>query len=47
VIRYHLGMAYLKNGETKKASQELEKALSLDGSFDGAAEAREALADLK
>jgi len=45
-VRYHLGMSYLKNGEKEKARQELEKALSLDRSFDGSDEAKQALAGL-
>ena len=45
-VRYHLGMSYLKNGDRIKAKQELEKALSLNDSFDGSQEARKALADL-
>ena len=42
-IRYHLGLAYYKKGENEKARAALEKALSLDGPFDGAAEARRIL----
>jgi tetratricopeptide (TPR) repeat protein len=45
-VRYHLGMTYLKKGETEKAKQELEKALELKDSFEGAQEAKEALAGL-
>ena len=45
-VRYHLGMSYLKKGDTEKARQELEKALSLDSSFDGSDEAKKALAGL-
>ena len=45
-VRYHLGMSYLNNGEKEKARQELEKALSLDRSFDGSDEAQKALAGL-
>ena len=45
-VRYHLGMAYLKKGDTEKAKQELEKALELKDSFEGAQEAKEALAGL-
>ena len=47
VVRYHLGMAYARKGINEKARRELEKALSLDGSFKGAAEARTTLASLK
>ena len=45
-VRYHLGMSYLKKGATEKARQELEKALGLDGSFEGSEEAKKALAGL-
>jgi tetratricopeptide (TPR) repeat protein len=45
-VRYHLGMSYLKKGDTEKARKELEKALSLDGSFEGSAAAKKALAGL-
>ena len=45
-VRYHLGMSHLKNGDKEKARQELEKALSLDSSFEGSAEATNALAGL-
>ena len=45
-VRYHLGMSYLKKGDTEKARQELEKALSLDSSFEGSEEAKKALAGL-
>jgi Flp pilus assembly protein TadD len=46
VPHYHLGMAYLKNGQEDLAKLQLTKALSLDGSFPGAEEAREALKKL-
>jgi len=45
-VRYHLGMSYLKKGDNEKARKELEKALSLDESFEGAEEAKKALAGL-
>jgi len=45
-VRFHLGMAYYKKGENEKAKEALEKALSLDGSFDGAEEAKRVLAEL-
>jgi Flp pilus assembly protein TadD len=44
---YHLGMAYAGSGEKDKARASLQKALSLDGNFSGAAEARHALSGLK
>jgi Flp pilus assembly protein TadD len=43
---YHLGMAYLKKGETQKARTALQQALSLSTSFDGAAEAKQALSGI-
>jgi tetratricopeptide (TPR) repeat protein len=43
-VRYHLGMSYLKKSDNEKARRELEKALSLDSSFDGSDEAKKALA---
>jgi tetratricopeptide (TPR) repeat protein len=46
VVRYHLGLAYYKKGENDKAKQELEKALSLNASFDGADEAKKILAEM-
>lgn len=47
VIRYHLGMSYLKSGNRIMAAKELGKALSLDPAFDGAKEARKILAELR
>ena len=47
IVCYYLGMAYLKKGNSERARRELEKALSLGSSFNGAEEARKALADLK
>jgi Flp pilus assembly protein TadD len=44
---YHLGMAYAGNGEKDKARASLQRALSLDANFSGAAEARQALNGLK
>jgi Tfp pilus assembly protein PilF len=43
VIKYHLGMAYYKNGDKENAKKELEKALELDSKFSGAEEARATL----
>jgi tetratricopeptide (TPR) repeat protein len=43
---YHLGMAYAQAGDRVKARTALEKALSMSSTFDGAAEAKKALADL-
>ena len=45
-VKYHLGLAYFKKGEKEKAKEALEKALSLDGSFKGADEARKLLSEL-
>jgi tetratricopeptide (TPR) repeat protein len=44
---YHLGMAYAGSGDKDKARASLQKALSLDGNFSGAIEARQALLGLK
>ena len=44
-VRYHLGMAYLRNGENEKARVELEAALKL-GPFPQEGDARQALAGL-
>jgi Flp pilus assembly protein TadD len=41
-VRYHLGMAYLRNGDKEKARAELTAAVQL-GSFPGEDEARRAL----
>jgi Tfp pilus assembly protein PilF len=45
-VTYHLGMAYYKKGDLENARAELEKALQLDESFNGADEARRILAEL-
>jgi putative PEP-CTERM system TPR-repeat lipoprotein len=46
--QYHLGMTYAaKTGENAKAKEHLQKALALDPSFDGAADAKKTLASLK
>ena len=47
VILYHLGMAYLKAGQSNKARTTLEAALSGGASFTGTQDARLALAQLK
>lgn len=47
IYHYHLGMAYAGNGEKDKARAALERALSLDANFDGAAQARVTLTGLK
>ena len=46
VILYHLGMAYLKAGESGRARASLEAALAGDASFTGTQDARLALAQL-
>jgi tetratricopeptide (TPR) repeat protein len=46
VVRYHLGMAYHKNGNRDLARQELTKALSISKEFDGADEAKKTLESL-
>lgn len=47
LYRYHLGMAYLKAGQKDKARDSLQRALALDGNFDGARDARTALASIQ
>jgi Tfp pilus assembly protein PilF len=44
--QYHLGLALLKNGETAKAKESLQKALALKKDFPEAEEARRLLAGL-
>ena len=44
VFHYHLGMAYLGEGNLDKANASLQKALDLNPNFDGAADARAVLA---
>lgn len=46
LMHYHLGVAYLRTGDVAKATQSLKRALSLDGNFEGAADARSTLASL-
>ncbi len=46
VVQYHLGMAYAKNGDTDLAKAALQRALSLNETFEGAEEAKTVLADL-
>jgi Flp pilus assembly protein TadD len=45
-VHYHLGMAYFKKQEKELARASLETALSLKPDFNGAEEARKALAEL-
>lgn len=45
-FRYHLGMAYVVKGDARMARLHLEKALALQGDFDGASDARQELARL-
>jgi tetratricopeptide (TPR) repeat protein len=44
VCHYHLGMAYFKTARPQEAKSELEKALHLQSTFDGASEAKETIA---
>jgi Tfp pilus assembly protein PilF len=44
---YHLGLAYLKNGNKIGARQSLEHALKLNPTFDAAEDAKRVLATLK
>ncbi len=45
-LRYHLGMALLKNGNAKAAREHLEAALKSGTKFDGVEDARAALQGL-
>ena len=47
VYHYHLGMAYVATNNWAAARGSLEKALALRPDFDGAADARKALASIK
>jgi Tfp pilus assembly protein PilF len=47
VYHYHLGMAHFRNRDEGRARASLRRALELNGSFNGAAEARQALAQLE
>ena len=44
ICQYHLGLAYLKINDTRRAREALETALRIDPAFDGAADARVILA---
>lgn len=46
-IRYHLGMAYLKNGNREEAKRELKRALDLNHKFPEAEEAKTTLQAIK
>jgi putative PEP-CTERM system TPR-repeat lipoprotein len=43
---YHLGMAYLQAGDLDKSKRELQRSLAIRSNFDGADEARKALAGM-
>lgn len=45
--RYHLGLAYLKTGDTAHAREALQAALGLNAAFPGSADARAILASLR
>lgn len=47
LYQFHLGLAYLDAGERTKAKSALEQALRLNENFEGATEAKKALATLK
>jgi uncharacterized protein HemY len=44
---YHLGMAYIATNNWAGAREALQKSLALSPDFDGAADARRALASIK
>jgi tetratricopeptide (TPR) repeat protein len=44
VYHYHLGLAYLKNGDKQRARSELQRALEISRDFNGADDARKHLA---
>ena len=46
IVNFHLGMAFYKKGDRDKARSQLEKALSLNQNFDGAAEAKKVLSEM-
>jgi Flp pilus assembly protein TadD len=45
-FQYHLGMAYVQTGDWDKARRALKQALALKPDFDGAADAKSALATI-
>jgi tetratricopeptide (TPR) repeat protein len=45
-VNYHLGAALFKQGDKMRAKLSLEKALALDGKFDGADDARRMLSEI-
>jgi tetratricopeptide (TPR) repeat protein len=46
LYHYHLGMAYVRSGDKDRARPTLQRALQLSSAFQGAAEAKQALASL-
>jgi len=46
-VHYHLGLAYLKNGDQKEARKSLEQALKLDPKFASADDVKRVLAGIK
>ena len=46
IYHYHLGLAYAQNGDKDKARVALKEALTLNPTFEGAAEAQKTLATL-
>ena len=45
-VHYHLGIAYMQAGHIEKARNSLRQSLSMKRDFEGAADARKALAEL-
>jgi Flp pilus assembly protein TadD len=46
-FQYHLGLAYMKAGDSSRARVAFQQALSLAPNFSGAEEARQMLASMK
>jgi tetratricopeptide (TPR) repeat protein len=47
VYQYHLGLAYAQHGDKQEARKALEQALQLNPKFEGAADVRRLLAEMK
>ena len=47
IIRYHLGAAYYKQNAKDEAAAELKRALSMDGKFEGAEDAKRLMSEIE